>query len=390
MGKKVNLITYEKNVLEGHNINHKGKELKMQKFSIKKGKLALSLFLAASILLGVNVMAAGPIVMKIGNPGPADPHKHMIAAATLEFKDYVQRHTQGGIKVEVYPGFQLGTMPEMVDQTKMGAIQACTVFSAAATLYVPEINLIYIPFLFSSPEITWRVFQGPMGEKFNRMWLKAGFVPLYMADNGGSRAFGTTKRQITKPADLKGLKIRIPESEALKIFMESCGAAAPVITFNQLYTAIQTGIVDGLECPVAVLSFASLDEVIKYASITNHTWDMVFLIVNQKWFKELPPNFQKILIEAGRHAEQVCRGMSETLAAQEVDKLLSKGVQVHTPTDEEREEFKKVTQKPVTDYLRKQFGGQLVDEFLAAVRSAEADAAGATQGHLKLISEYVK
>jgi tripartite ATP-independent transporter DctP family solute receptor len=348
--------------------------------------------------------------MKIGNPGPADPHKHMIAAATLEFKDYVERHTQGGIKVEVYPGFQLGSMPQMVDQAKMGAIQATTVFSAAATLYVPEINLIYIPFLFSSPEITWRVFEGPMGDKFNKLWLQAGFVPLYMADNGGSRAFGTTKRQIKKPADLKGLKIRIPESEALKIFMESCGAAAPVITFNQLYTSIQTGIVDGLETPVAVLSFASLDEVIKYASITNHTWDMVFLIVNQQWFKKLPKNYQKILVEAGRHAnqqwfkklpknyqkilveagrhaEQVCRGMSETLAAQEVGKLLSKGVEVYTPTPAEREEFRKVTQRPVTDYLRKQFGDKLVDDFMAAVKKAESKASAATESHLRIEPE---
>lgn len=362
----------------------------MKKTSIKKESLILITLVAFSLLLCVNSPAADPIVMKIGNPGPADPHKHMIAAATLEFKDYVERHTQGGIKVEVYPGFQLGSMPQMVDQTKMGAIQACTVFSAAATLYVPEINLIYIPFLFSTPEITWRVFEGPMGEQFNKLWLKAGFVPLYMADNGGSRAFGTTKRQIKKPADLKGLKIRIPESEALKIFMESCGAAAPVITFNQLYTSIQTGIVDGLETPVAVLSFASLDEVIKYASITNHTWDMVFLIVNQKWFKNVPENFQKILIEAGRHAEQVCRGMSETLAAQEVDKLIEKGVEVYTPTSAEREAFRKVTQKPVTDYLRKQFGDKLVDDFMAEVQKAEAEALIATKEHLNLINQYMK
>ncbi len=362
----------------------------MIKNTIGKTTLMIVAGLVLSLILGLSAQAADPIIMKIGNPGPADPHKHMIAAATLEFKDYVERHTQGGIKVEVYPGFQLGSMPQMVDQVKMGAIQATTVFSAAATLYVPEINLIYIPFLFSSPEIAWRVFEGPMRDKFNKFWLKAGFVPLYMADNGGSRTFGTTKRQIKTPADLKGLKIRIPESEALKIFIESFGAAAPVITFSQLYTSIQTGVVDGLETPVAVLSFASLDEVIKYASITNHTWDMVFLIVNQQWFKKLPKNYQKILIEAGRHAEQVCRGMSETLAAQEINKLLSKGVEVYTPTAAEREEFRKVAQKPVTDYLRKQFGDKLVDDFIAEAKKAEREASAATEGHLKLINQYAK
>lgn len=336
------------------------------------------------------VFAQGPIVMKIGNPGPGDPHKHMIAAATLEFKDYVERNSQGGIKVEVYPGFQLGTMPQMVDMTKMGGIQACTVFSAAATLYVPEIDVIYVPFVFSSPEIAWRVFDGPFGQRFNELWLKAGFVPLYMADNGGSRAFGTTKKQIKGPGDLKGLKIRIPESEALKIFMESCGAAAPVITFNQVYTSLQTGIVDGLECPLAVLSFASLDEVIKYASVTNHTWDMVFLIVNKDWFKKLPKDYQKILIEAGRHAEQVCKGMSETLASEEVAKLLSKGVKVYTPTQKERDEFKKVTQKPVTDFLKKKLGDKIVNEFLSAVEKADKAAQEDTERYSSFVGERIK
>jgi len=79
--------------------------------------------------------------------------------------------------------------------------------------------------------------------------------------------------------------------------------------------------------------------------------------------------------------------MSETLVAQEVDTLLSKGVEVYTPTPAERDEFRKVTQKPVTDYLRKQFGDQLVDDFMAAVKKAEADAEAATQGHLKLIGQ---
>lgn len=335
-------------------------------------------------------LAQSPIVMKIGNPGPGDPHKHMIAAATLVFKDYVERNSQGGIKVEVYPGFQLGTMPQMVDMTKMGAIQATTVFSAAATLYVPEIDLIYAPFVFSSPEIAWRVFDGPFGQKFNELWLKAGFVPLYMADNGGSRAFGTTTRQIKGPDDLKGLKIRIPESEALKIFMESCGAAAPVITFSQVYTSLQTGIVDGLECPLAVLSFASLDEVIKYASVTSHTWDMVFLIVNKDWYKKLPKDYQEILIEAGRHAEQVCKGMSETLAAELVANLLSKGVKVYTPTQKERDEFKKVTQKPVIDFLKKKLGQDIVNEFLSAVEKADMEAQKDTERYRSFVGERIK
>jgi TRAP-type C4-dicarboxylate transport system substrate-binding protein len=82
--------------------------------------------------------------------------------------------------------------------------------------------------------------------------------------------------------------------------------------------------------------------------------------------------------------------MSETLAAQEVDKLITKGVEVYTPTPAEREEFRKVTQKPVNDYLRKQFGDKLVDDFMAEVKKAEAEAAAATREHLNLVNQYKK
>ena len=319
--------------------------------------------------------AKKPILMKIGNPGPGHPHKHMIAAATLEFKDYVERLSGGAIQVEVYPGFQLGNMREMMEMTKLGTTQATTCYSAVATMFLPEIEVIYIPFAFSSPEIVWRVFDGWFGEKMKRHWIeKTGLLPLYHADNGGNRAFGMRKKQIYKPGDLKGMKIRIPESESLRIFIESFGGAAPTITFTELYSAVQTGVVDGFEVPAAVFMFAKLHEVIKYASITNHTWDMTFLLVNREWFRGLPEDHRKILIEAGRHAEIVNRGMSELLAAEIIDKLKKAKVGVYTPDTSTKEEFRKICQKPVETFVRKKIGDQWVDDFFKAVREAEAAA----------------
>ena len=118
----------------------------MIKNTIGKTTLMVVAGLVLSLILGLSAPAAGPIVMKIGNPGPADPHKHMIAAATLVFKDYVERHTQGGIKVEVYPGFQLGSMPQMVEKSKPLKVAFCFIsdvyFPVPASLHVlPEVSL---------------------------------------------------------------------------------------------------------------------------------------------------------------------------------------------------------------------------------------------------------
>jgi len=318
--------------------------------------------------------AKKPIVMKIGNPGPGHPHKHFIAAASLEFKDYVERHTKGGIKVEIYPANQLGSMRAIMDMTKLGTIQGATCYSAVATMFLPEIELIYIPFVFPSPEIAWRVFDGWFGKKLEKLWIeKTGLLPLYQADNGGTRAFGLRKKQIRKPEDLKGLKIRTPQSESIRIFVESLGAAPAMIDWTELYSATQSGVVDGFEVPTAVLMF-KLYEVIEYASITGHTWDMTFLLVNRKWFKGLPEEYGKILIEAGRHAKMVIHGMSELLAAEIIQKLKERKVDVFTADESVREKFRKISQKPVEDFLRKKIGDQWVDDLYKAVREAKAAA----------------
>jgi tripartite ATP-independent transporter DctP family solute receptor len=349
---------------------------KMKRHEISRAIVIIALIsVLFFVFVNTGYAAKEPILMKIGNPGPGHPHQHMIAAGTLEFKDYVERLSGGAIQVEVYPGFQLGNMREMMEMAKLGTIQATTCYSAVATMFLPELEVIYIPFAFSSPEITWRVFDGWFGEKMEKHWIeKTGLLPLYQADNGGNRAFGMRKKQIYKPEDLKGLKIRIPESESLRIFVESFGGSAPTITFPELYSAVQTGVVDGFEVPVAVFMFAKLYEVIKYASITNHTWDMTFLLVNREWFARLPEKYRKIVIEAGRHAKIVNRGMSELLAAEIIDKLKKANVEVYTPDESTKEEFRKICQKPVESFVRKKIGDQWVDDFFKAVRESEAAA----------------
>ena len=352
----------------------------MTKHNTFRALLTGALILGLSFSFLVSGYAADkPIVMKIGNPGPGHPHKHFIAAASLEFKDYVERNTKGGIKVDIYPANQLGTMRAIMNMTKLGTIQAATAYSAVATMFLPEIELIYIPFVFSSPEVTWRVFDGWFGKKMEKLWIeKTGLLPLYQADNGGMRAFGMRKKQIRKPEDLKGLKIRTPQSESIRIFVQSLGAAPAMIDWTELYSATQSGVVDGFEVPTAVLMF-KLYEVIKYASITGHTWDMTFLLMNRNWFKGLPEDYRRVVIEAGRHAKTVNRGVSELLAAEIIQELKKRKIGVFTADESVKQEFRKISQKPVENFIRKRIGDQWVDDFFKAVREAEAAVKGDTE-----------
>jgi len=360
----------------------------MKRKKMFKRHLVRSIFLLLFFcLINTGHAANKPIIMKIGNPGPGHPHKHFIAASSLEFKDYVERHTKGGIKVEIFAANQLGTMRAIMDMTKLGTIQGATCYSAVATMFLPEIELIYIPFVFSSPEVAWRVFDGWFGKKMEQLWIeRTGLLPLYQADNGGSRAFGMREKQIYKPEDLKGLKIRTPQSESIRILIESFGAAPAMIDWTELYSSVQTGVVDGFEVPTAVLMFR-LYEVIKYASITGHTWDMTFLLINKKWFENLPDDYKRVVIEAGRHAKTVNRGMSELLAAEIIQLLKKRNVEVYTADESVREEFRKISQKPVEDFLRKKIGDKWVDDFYRAVREAEADIKADTNAKIQMFTK---
>jgi C4-dicarboxylate-binding protein DctP len=323
---------------------------------------------------GVSQVAAQQIVMKIGDAGPAQIHRHFMAAGSFVFKDYVERLSGGKIKVEVYPENQLGPTKALMEQVKAGVLPAVSTHASVSTLFVPPMELVFMPFAFNSPQEAWKLYDGWFGDKLKKEFVdKLGMLPLYFSDNGGGRSIGTRAKPIRSLADFKGLKIRSPDAVALEKTLASFGAAPSKITWTEVYTSLQTGVVDGTDLGIAVFLYQPFHEVLKYVIVTNHSWDWSSLMVNIKWFKGLPQEYQDIMVMAGRVAETVSRGMSETLAAEAIGQLRKQGIEVYTPTVKEREELSNVARAAVEPLIRKKVGDKMTDDFWKALEEARAE-----------------
>ena len=323
---------------------------------------------------GVSRVAAQQVVMKIGDAGPAQIHRHFMAAASFVFKDYVERLSGGKIKVEVYPENQLGPTKALMEQAMAGVLPAVSTHASVSTLFVPAMELMFMPFAFNSPLEAWKLYDGWFGDKLKKEFVdKLGLLPLYFSDNGGSRSIGTRTKPIRSLADFKGLKLRSPDAVAIEKTLASFGAAPSKITWTEVYTSLQTGVVDGTDLGIAVFLYQPFHEVLKHVIVTNHSWDWTALTVNIKWFKSLSQEHQDILVMAGRIAETVSRGMSETLAAEAIGQLRKQGIDVYTPSVTEREELRKVARAAVEPLIRKKVGDKWTDDFFKALEESRAE-----------------
>lgn len=314
------------------------------------------------------------VVMKIGDAGPAQIHRHFMAAASFVFKDHVERLSGGRIKVEVYPENQLGPTKALMEQAKAGVLPAVSTHASVSTLFVPAMELMFMPFAFNSPVEAWKLYDGWFGDKLKKEFVdRLGLLPLYFSDNGGGRSIGTRAKKVRTLADFKGLKIRSPDAVAIEKTLASFGAAPSKITWTEVYTSLQTGVVDGTDLGIAVFLYQPFHEVLKNVIVTNHSWDWSALMVNVKWFKSLPQEHQDIMVTAGRIAETVSRGMSETLAAEAIAQLRKQGIDVYTPTVAEREDLRRAARAEVEPIIRKKVGDKWADDFSKALEEARAE-----------------
>ncbi|MDR0878066.1 MAG: TRAP transporter substrate-binding protein, partial [Treponema sp.] len=162
------------------------------------------------------------------------------------FKDEVEKKTNGGIKVTIYPAGQLGTEKEMLEQVSSGVIQG---FRGGQTDFLPKMIIFSLPFLYDTSEQALKLVNSDFAKKITEDSKKTGTVILGIGDAGGFRNFTNSKHPITKPADFAGLKIRTNGLDTVDRTLKAFGASTVSIPFNDLYMALKTGVADGQENP---------------------------------------------------------------------------------------------------------------------------------------------
>jgi C4-dicarboxylate-binding protein DctP len=322
---------------------------------------------AAALLVIAPAANAQQKTLKYAHFQPArdDQPKHK---AALAFKEYVEKNTNGAIKVEIFAASQFGNEAATMEGLKLGTLEMAVAHDGAIASVYKGIGVLGIPYLYDNHAHAWRVYDSSFGTELGEdMLKKSGIRMLGIADNG-VRHFTNSARPINSPADMKGMKMRIQPSPVFKALVESLGASASAIPWAELPTALQQKVVDGQENGVTNILAASLYQYQKYITLDGHVYSIHAYLINDKFFKGLTPEQQKVVVDGAKIARDIHRKMTsdQDLAAKEI--LTKNGMQVTELSPAQVEPFRKLAQPPVVEWVNKEIGKEWSDKLLTAVQ----------------------
>jgi tripartite ATP-independent transporter DctP family solute receptor len=305
----------------------------MQRFTFTRALLALAV--AAALPMAAHAQA---VKLTLGHgAAPGNPRHE----AAVRFAELVKTKTSGRIEVQVAHSAQLGDDAAMVTALRTGALDLSANSQGAVANAVPEYAAYGMPFLFASPAQAFKVLDGPLGKELADRSADKGMVVLGYWDNG-IRQMTNSKRPLAKVEDVKGLKMRTPPDTVLVEIMQALGADAQQIKFSELYVALQQGVVDGQENPLANIHASKLYEVQKHLALTNHQFQMTPFLMSKRTWDKLAPADRKVVQDAAAEATALQRRLSAEAEAKLLADLKAQGVQVTTV---DRNAFAAATQK---------------------------------------------
>ena len=296
---------------------------------------------------------AADFVMKVGTEDPEGNWSHHGGAMVETFVREVEANSNGRIKVEYYPNRQLGNGESMLTQTRRGILQVSLQNDGVVGSIYQPLQVLSIPYLFADRTVAWSVLDGQVGKKLSDdMAEKTGLRVFKWAESGGFRHFSNNQKEIHTPADMAGMKIRTMNVPLHMQIVEDLGASPTPISWSELYTSLQTGVVDGQENSVSTFLIPKLEEVQKYMVLDGHVYATLVLVFNDRWFNSLPQDLQAVVLNAVEVATVVDRGVSVVGEYLALTKLKDYGVQVYKPTIAEKNAFREATQPSAIKYLR--------------------------------------
>ena len=331
-------------------------------------KMSIKYLLATVVLscsLSLPSVSQAAYKFKLGNSGAPDHHYTL---SCLEFAKRVKERTNGEIDIEVYPNDQLGSQRELTEGVQIGTVDMVLTSDSQLSAFDDSFGVLGIPFLFRDIEHVTKVMDGPIGEWFSRQAEKKGMVVLGYWENG-FRQMSNSKRPINTPEDLKGLKMRAPNSFVAVESFRMLGMAPAPMASGEIYSALQLGTVDGQENAIGRMLTDKIQEVQKYISMTSHMHTTEPLVISKMVFDSMTPELQKILKEEGLAVAAYSRNMVEELEKGQIEEF-EKLIAVNYP---DRKPFMEAS-KPIYDFFRekfeypdfqKEFGAHIIDAIVA-------------------------
>jgi tripartite ATP-independent transporter DctP family solute receptor len=329
-------------------------------------KKAVSVFLAMAMVISFScgVANAAAFTLKIGSTVQDDSASGM--SLTKYFKPYVEEKSGGKIAVEVYNNSVLGGDRQLFESLQMNTVQGSFGPMSVLASFAPDFSVCDAPFLFKDKKTAYAALDGEFGALMARTLPEKGMRLLGYGENA-FRNISTCNKPVLKMEDMQGLKVRVMEAPVYINTIKALGGNATPMAFNELYTALQQGTVDGQDNGVVLTYTAKLYEVLKYYTFTEHCYAANAYVFSEEFLQTLPPDLLKVVEDGTKYALDNQRRLNTEMEDELIKVIEKSGVKVARLSEEEKERWKKATAN-IIDGL----AGTVSKEVLEAAKNVNA------------------
>ena len=308
--------------------------------------IAAGLIVAATAFASGTAAAQDKLVLKASD---VHPEGYPTVAAVENLGKKMSAATNGRITVQMYPSMQLGGEKEAIEQAQVGAIAFARVSVGALGPVVDDLNVFNLPYVFRNTEHAQKVMDGEIGKELLDKVTNSGkgIVGLCWMD-AGARSFYDTKKPIKTMADLKGLKVRVMGNPMFVDMANSMGANGIAMGYDQVFTSLQTGVIDGAENNPPSFVFDNHYQVAKFYTIDEHLIVPEMLVMSKKIFDSMSKDDQALLLKFSREAQMEERKLWDVYEKQAMDKAKANGVQIIQISAADKKQLQDAV-KPVWD-----------------------------------------
>ena len=332
----------------------------------------MALCLSASVLSGcantgaatsAEATAENPMVLTLAH-GLSETHT--VHIAMTEFADKVNEGTEGRIQVRILPNGQLGSENENMEQLMAGVISMTKVSAPGLATYNESYHTFGLPYIFDNTEDFYHVMDSKQMRDFFLSSEDDGFVTLTYYTSG-ARSFYTKDKAIRTPEDLKGLKIRVQDMKSQTDMLKALGGIPVTMSYGDVYTSLQTGIIDGAESNETALTTGKHGEICKVFSTDEHAMIPDVLVMSAKTWKNISPEDQQVILEAAYESTESHKVSWEAAISEAISEA-STDMNVEFVNDVDKEAFRQATSGMVDEYCKEYPG---VQELLDIIDSVE-------------------
>ncbi len=330
----------------------------MRTFAIVASVAALALGFAGAA-------SADPIIIKFSHVVATDTPK---GKASEKFKELAEKYTGGKVKIEIYPNSSLYKDKEELEALQLGSVQMLAPSNSKfGPLGIREFEVFDLPYILPDLKTLRKVTEGPLGARLLKLLEPKGITGLAYWDNG-FKQMSANKKLIT-PADYQGVKFRIQSSRVLQAQFKALGSLPQVMAFSEVYQALQTGVVDGQENTWSNIYTQKMHEVQKYITETNHGYIGYVVIVNKKFWDDLPADIRDQLAKAMKEATDFNNAQSQKENDDALAEIRKSGKSEIIKLTPEQDEAMHKAMEPVYKDAASRVGQPLIDEFLKESKS---------------------